>query len=878
MRSFWSRTSSSSRSSRASRAGTQSRRLSSELLEDRRVLATFVPMGPSPLINGGTENVAPNNAVNGAIHSVVAHPTDANTLYIGSVNGGIWKTNNATNSSPTWTPLTDDLSSLSIGDLEMDPNNSNRLLAGIGRPSSFAGRGGDLTGLLLTEDGGASFTEINSPLFTTPNGDGLEFAAVYINDQVLLAASNGGFTNLRDIEAAFGNRTGGLFRSEDGGATWDSVEVLPPTPEAPDDPVTFNAFDMIADPTDLDRVYLAIQDEGVFRSDDAGATWISATDGDMRQALDTVMLGFDGNGVPILGEAPAGTNNNTEFGIGSDGRVFVGILENAQVEYIAYSDDMGSGWTQMDLPFTPDLENGRIVGLQPRTKPGAQGVIHFSLAVDPNNHDLVYIGGDRQGGDTILPNGNSIGARDGVGRLFRGDVTVERLNDGQGLGFNPTIALPPDTVSLLEFVSPQWEHLTHDQGVIFAPGGGTESRSAPHADSRGFAFDANGDMIEVDDGGIFRRTNPQTNQGDWFSLAGNLEVIEAHNIAYDSVSNVLLAGTQDNGSIEQLSPGSNVWEPVFVPNDGFPFVTPGRFGGDGGDVLIDDTSLPGFSTRYSSAQFMGGFRRQVFDAANNLVSQEVIGGLFINLVDGNIVPLPQDVLFFTTPLTLNNIDPDRILAVTRIGLYESLNQGNDFFIVPGTNPNDLIFEEQNAIVYGGSRFGVSNLQLTYWGLEDEVLIRAESFTNQQITPTEFPGQDVVDLIADDNDWQQLYVADKDEVFFTNNLGDTWGNITGNLTSFDPGELRSIEFVQGFQKSAVIVGANRGVYVTTTDDLGNWQRLGDNLPNAPVYDMEYDETDDVLAIGTLGRGTWIVNGVAAEFTDQAMIAALGSSTV
>ncbi|MFT7546624.1 MAG: hypothetical protein ACI9VI_000453, partial [Candidatus Azotimanducaceae bacterium] len=36
-------------------------------------------------------------------------------------------------------------------------------------------------------------------------------------------------------------------------------------------------------------------------------------------------------------------------------------------------------------------------------------------------------------------------------------------------------------------------------------------------------MDANGEIIQVDDGGIYRLTSPLTNTGDWFSMNGNLQ-------------------------------------------------------------------------------------------------------------------------------------------------------------------------------------------------------------------------------------------------------------------------------------------------------------------------------------------------------------------
>jgi len=58
------------------------------------------------------------------------HPTNQNILLIGAVNGGVWRTTNATSSNPTWSPSTDFISSLSIGALSFDRSNANVVYAG----------------------------------------------------------------------------------------------------------------------------------------------------------------------------------------------------------------------------------------------------------------------------------------------------------------------------------------------------------------------------------------------------------------------------------------------------------------------------------------------------------------------------------------------------------------------------------------------------------------------------------------------------------------------------------------------------------------------------------------------------------------------------
>ena len=204
--------------------------------------------------------------------------------------------------------------------------------------------------------------------------------------------------------------------------------------------------------------------------------------------------------------------------------------------------------------------------------------------------------------------------------------------------------------------SPQWDHLTHSAFIAGIPEGGTRSNSSPHADSREMAFDAAGDLIEVDDGGIYRRTSPRDNSGDWFSLNGNLQITEMHDVAYDTLSNVIVSGNQDVGTSQQSAANSLYWDSVVD--------------GDGGDVVIDVSDAPAQSVRYLSAQFLRAFRRLVYDAENRLLE---VSFPRLLLVQGEVPLRSWDPgLQFVQRFEFNVADPDRA-ALGASALYETFD-------------------------------------------------------------------------------------------------------------------------------------------------------------------------------------------------------------
>jgi uncharacterized repeat protein (TIGR01451 family) len=738
----------------------------------------WTAQGPGPNRNGQVENITPNNEVVGAIETAAPHPTDSNILYAGAVNGGIWRTSNATSSSPNWKPLTDNFPSLSIGALKFDPTDLNHqtLVAGIGRFSSFGRNGGPLAGILRTTDGGDTWTQIRHPLVINQNISGIAARGA-----TLLASANTVFVGI----------TGGLFRSIDGGINWVLVSGSNGLP-------TGGIFDLVGATDNLNRFYVCVQRIGVFRSDDGGATWTNISSGD------PTLNGFITNA----------QNNNARMAVASSGRLYIMVIVSGRDQYVGFSDNPAAAaptWTAMDLPQTRESD-GHIVGLHP----GGQGSIHLSIAVDRNDPNTVYVAGDRQ--DSPFP--NFIGSRDFSGRLFRGDTRVA-----------PTGAVP----------SPQWAHLTNLNSIQAIPGGGTAHGSSPHADSRELAIDANGDLINVNDGGIYRRTSPRDNTGDWFSINGDIQTTEFHDVAYDTNSNtILIGGAQDTGTPQQLTTGSTTWRSVSTA--------------DGGDVAVDSRTLAGVnrSIRYSSFQNLGSFRREVYDANNTLISRAFPPR---TVVGGGAPFQPQ----FVTQVELNAINPTRLVLGGANSVYESLDQGNTITQITGPGSPGPI---PNAMAYGGRSGGVDNQDVLYVGAGSTVFLRTTAGAVLAPTaPLPAGAGTIRDVVLDPDDWRSAYAIDSNQVFRTTDAGASWTDITGNLAEFGAGVFNTTEFIAGAPKDLLLVGTNAGVFVSfSTSGFTSWIKLGTGLSNAPVWDLHYDVSDDVLLAGTLGRGAWTITNL------------------
>jgi|RhiMetdeSRZDD1v2_1073273.scaffolds.fasta_scaffold67718_1 hypothetical protein len=753
---------------------------------------TWVEQGPGPILFGSNTVIPPNSPVSGAINAIVVSPTDPNLIYVGTVNGGIWRTTNGTAVSPTWTPLTDQqLPALSINSLALSPVDANILFAGTGSTSNLAFEGSPGFGVARSTDGGDTWTVLAASTFAGRRINSIVPTRLE-HGNVVLAATLLGAPEL-------GGRGGGVFRSTDLGNSFTRLSG-DGTSGLPDRAVS----SLVSDPGNPKRFYAAVPalttttgNEGVYRSDDGGVTWTSVSTG---------LTGLDTSFRILLSVHHNRTLHVHKRRMLETNAVYAAIISNAgtargHLQGVFRSDNGGESWTALGVP-------------EPEILPGGQGIVNGAILAHPTDPNVVFIAGDRQNGP--FPNAN--GCTNFSANIFRGDAAQ--------LPGNP------------------W-------GSLVCNGA---NGTSPHPDSRAMVFDANGSLLQADDGGIYKLLEPDNEQGArrWIPVNGDIRAVELHSVAYDPLSNIVFGGTQDNGTPIQLALGESTWNELV--------------GADGGNVAVDSeqTAHPGLSIRYTSFQNFGSFNRTTWDAANSRVGGFTLVQLRITSGPGTGLTLFQfdPNIQFYQPFVLNVIDSSRMLIGTAY-IYESLNRGDalanlgftGFFIGDGLGSSPL--------AYGGRLNGEANPDVFYVGAGANILHRV-NIGDPITTLSAYPGVRVRTLVIDPQNYQTIYVVDfLNQVWASFDEGASWLDLTANLASLSS-DIRAIEVVRleaTNQDPVLLAGGLGGVFQMPNPGApdASWTVLSSALPHGFVRDLHYNPTNDLVVAGLLGRGAWTLTG-------------------
>lgn len=208
--------------------------------------------------------------MSGRIADIAVDPKDVATWFVAVASGGVWKTENA---GTTWTPVFDDQKVYSIGDVTIDPSNSDIVWVGTGENNAGRHIGfGD--GVYKSMDGGKTWKNMG-----LPNSEHIGDIVVHPEDSNTVWVSSQG-----PLWSKGGQR--GVFKTTDGGATWRNVTAGITNEWT-------GVGSLAADPSNPDKLYAftwqrhrtinAVMDGGpdsaLYTSDDGGETWRKLTTG-----------------------------------------------------------------------------------------------------------------------------------------------------------------------------------------------------------------------------------------------------------------------------------------------------------------------------------------------------------------------------------------------------------------------------------------------------------------------------------------------------------------------------------------------------------------------------------------------------------------------
>ena len=697
-------------------------------------------------------------------------------------------------STTTWTPIGP--SPLAIeSPANVNSNVSGRIVAVAAHPTDpntiyIAAAGG---GVWKTTDGGTTWVPLTDTQRTLSMG---ALAIAKSNPSVIYAGTGEG------NNAADSNFGRGILVSTDAGATW----TLSTGPA--------NAFDRLAtsqisvDPTNPNIAYAAMQDfalnglccanTGVYKTIDGGTTWTNTTT--------TIDSTLPWSAVIVDSTTPA-----TAYAAHGE---YNGAASNGAYKSI----NSGGAW-----PLLGNAPNGTTTG-------------RFALALAPSNSQVLYA--------TVSNPSSPFGAlsklvrSDNAGMSFS-DLTSGTPNYMGGQGWYDTTLIVDPANSAVVYVAGQANTnsilRSANSGVSWTDihTGGAPNNTSPHADHHGSAFDANGKLLDGNDGGIYRLDTPAP--AAWSDLNGNLNTIQFTGIGLHPTNpNIVIGGSQDNGT--ELYTGNVVWTE--------------RDGGDGGYAKFSPTN--GNRAYHQIPPGSGGtaFFRRSDDGGNTWVTKTSSISADVSVqnfyASFSVDPTNGDrVLYGTNRVWETTTGGDAWTAISASGA-NGFNSGGAKVDAVGIAPSDVntLYAATGGTFATSSKIFVTTNRGTSW-TEHDLPAGTARVNDLQVEP----GNAMIAYAVVNN------FSANGHVFRTTNGGTSWSNISGSGAGALPDlPVWSIQVDDSTTPSRLYIGADDGVY--SSPDLGvTWSRYGAGLPNAQAVQIELNKTLHILGVATHGRGAW-----------------------
>ena len=702
----------------------------------------------------------------GRVSDIAVVESDPRIFYVGLGAGGVWKT---MNDGMTWDPVFDDQIAPSIGALAVSPSNPNTVWAGTGEPQNRQSSPWGI-GIFKSDDAGATWSHM-----------GLEDTR-HIS-RIMIHHSNPDIVYVGAVGHLWGaNETRGVFRTTDGGETWDKVLYI--------DEDT-GVIDLMMDHTDPNTLFAATYQRrrtgfgfaaggggsGIWRTTDGGDTWTRL-----------------GGGLP-----------NTEMGrIGldvyrRDGNLVYAVVQAEEGSGVYRSEDRGETWEMMSTR-------------NPRP-------MYFSLIrIDPNNPERIYLGGVQ-----------ASASDDGGRTWWPGNATENIHSDHHSMWINPDNS----------------NHLINgnDGGLAFSMDGAKTWRSIRNMPIGQF-YEIDVDMRDpyYVCGGLQDNGNwcaPHRTQSTWGVRNRDWTHVwfgdGFHNHADPTDPNILFSESQ-GGNMARIDVASREAQSIRP----IPRPTAGE---ENRNYRFNWDSPFAISHHDPATIYLGG---------NHLMRSRDRGTTWEE----------------ASPDLTKMIDRDTVSIMGRLVTDETLSRHDG---ISSYGNITALAESKHSpdVLYVGTDDG--NLQVTrdqgatWTNVIDRVSgVPPRTYVSRIEASYEVDGRVYATFDGHRNDDYSPYT------FVSNDFGSTWRKITNGLP-----EGWSVNVIREHPENSnlLFLGNEIGLYVSI-DAGGSWGRMQNNLPPVAVDDIAIHTRENDLVLGTHGRSIWILDDITPlqELSDQVLASA------